>query len=459
MAWLVARFLVRHVMLRYEDSDPDAITLLAFSPSRWQQDLSAIARTGHARIYEIEADAVFRINGWFDLGPSSKSLDYFLEGGSDELKRREQQVRFVAKVMQYLIRKLDLDCAASCAMHYVREIPWMIATQRAGIPFIAVHKEFTVIDQRHLPDRIENWLARKFRFCGTHLCVTNETAKTLFSKSGVCEPENMTVTGLLRADNIVGSDSSYSNSPDSERPCVTLFSFGHLTGQFTEAEAPLDEQRSHYFAKWDHVGFVDLFRQTHVAFARMAIERPDVQFKIKPKNVEDWWIREIENVLVQDLGCGLNEIENCFVVDEPAPELIRNSHATICLNSTVVLESRVLGANTILPLFAEATDKYADRIYFDTFLDLFAVARSPDELADFVDRALRGERIVADLPERQRALCQQYLGNSDGLSSARVIDVIQDIKGRFALLPDGRCRSAGFSGASPPLASEQKIEI
>ncbi len=431
MAWFVGVLLARKIRGLHTCDTPGSLTLLVLHPSRWGQDLDAIANIDAATILTIDEPVIFRINDWFELGPSSRSRDYFKEGCPIELKRRVQLERYATKVMDVFRRRHGLDCVLTCAIHYVREIGWMVGAQRAGLPFVTVHKEHTLIDSRHVPFWTEHWRNHQFKYLGTHICVNNQTVVRLFSEANIAEPERMTVTGLMRADNILSQSAPRASISDSERPVVTLFSFGHLTGHFTDEEVPPENIRSHYFSRDDAAGFVELFRQTHVTFVEYALSRPDVEFKIKPKNVEDWWIREIDQVVRDELGRPLDSIENCNVVATPAPELIRESLATIALNSTVVLESRILGANTILPLFAEAAGRYADRVYYDDFLDLFAVARSCDELTELLGRALKGERIVQDDAERLREICEQYIGNSDGKSAERVLQTVRTVTERF----------------------------
>ena len=120
---------------------------------------------------------------------------------------------------------------------------------------------------------------------------------------------------------------------------------------------------------------------------------PNAQFLIKPKNVERWWIEKIEQAVEQGLGVPLSSIPNCRVVADAAPDLIRRSVAAIGLNSTVVLETVALDRDLIMPVFAEAAGKYADKVYFPQFRDVFSVANSRAELSTMLERVLRGERL------------------------------------------------------------------
>ena len=119
---------------------------------------------------------------------------------------------------------------------------------------------------------------------------------------------------------------------------------------------------------------------------KSARANPQAQFLIKPKNVERWWIEKIEQAVEQGLGVPLSAIPNCRIVADQAPDLIRRSVAAIGLNSTVVLETAALDRDLIMPVFAEAAGKYADKVYFPHFRDVFSVASSRAELSEMLTR-------------------------------------------------------------------------
>jgi hypothetical protein len=428
LAWISAIIVIRNTRFIHRATTTDKIVVLTFDSDRWRQDLTALARYGNLDIHAIDDAAIGRINGWFGSEGSVENIEYFNEKRPAFLTKRKKHAAFATAVMQYVKSWLGIECACTCAIHYVRDFPWMIASQDVGVPFVVIHKEFTVIDTRHASAMKERWEPRNFKFLGSHLCVTNKIAYDLFNNLGVAPENNITRTGLLRSDNLFNKSTRYLNKSPKERTAITLFSFGHTTGPFDLSD---NDMRSHYFSKWDHVGFVKLFRDVHVSFAQLAIKNPEVTFNIKPKNVEPWWINEIEDVIVEHLNLSLADIPNCNIVDRPAPELISISNASIVLNSTVVLESRMLGKNTIIPLFAEASGEYADHIYFDEFLDLFAVADSREMFVELIERAIGGEELVANHPERLGALCDKYLGNDDGAVAERVINVFRQEIAKF----------------------------
>ena len=423
--WLLGR----RLRLLYDSDAPDALTVLVFSELRWRQDLTALARAGGLRLYGIDHSLQRRISSLFAVPGKTLHTDYFSETDSEVLRMRTLQARFVARLVPALHRRMAFDCAITPTVHYREEHPWAEGFDKAGLPFVALHKEFTVLDERHLPERIQRFRGRRQRFLGSHVCVTNSMARRLFIESGVFPGDRISTVGLLRMDNLLSRDRTPVDRPtrpaERDRSVVTLFSFGHISGGITATQ-----WRSHYFSMHDEIGFVELFRNVHVAFAELALRHPEVTFKIKPKNVEDWWICEIEAVVEQALGRSLDQIPNCSIVAEPAPALIAQSCATIGFNSTVLLESVAMGCNTIMPVFEEAIDAYPHNVYFPDFRDVFAIAGSKAEYMALIERAIAGETLNHAPDARRAALFRYYLGYDDGRTAERAAAVLHDIAAR-----------------------------
>ncbi len=419
--WLLAR----RLRLLHDSADPDALNVLVFSEFRWVQDLNALARVGSLRLFAIDGALMARINALFLPPGKTPRFYYYLEDDPEILRLREAQVSFLEKVIRSLLRRKSLDCAATPSAHYRQEQTWAAACDASGLPFVALHKEYTVLDDRQVAERARIYRDSRESYRGTHLCVVNQTAKRLLAEGGVCPEDRMTVVGVLRMDNILGPDSRYRVPSKQDPKIVTLFSFGHFSGGLAT-----ENRRSQLFSRDDDFGFVEMFRDVHTAFAEAALRHPDVQFKIKPKFVTDWWNREIDQVVRQNLGIEFSEITNCEIVDAPAPELIAEATATIGFNSTVVLESRVLGRSTIIPNFAEATGAWTRYVYFKDFHDLFALASSKADLGAKIDRAIAGDSLNGGTPERLSELCRYYFGSDDGRTAARVVGILRDVAAR-----------------------------
>lgn len=421
MAIVFAYMMKRRLALLSDSNDPKALTVLAFDPDRWMQDLLALTKVANIRIYAVPFSVSTRIhNLFFGSEPMPGTTDYFRITDSVTLAKRRAQTRYATAVLRYLKHWLKIDCAANPAIHYIVDFPWMSGGDDAGVPFVTAHKEFTVLDDRQVRERIGLWKDRRFKFLGTRLAVTNAIAEKLFTEANVAPESKVTRSGLLRFDHLLRAPAP---TPSREPVTVTLFSFGHLTGPFDSKAEP----HGHYFTRHDDDGFVDLFNDTHVVFAEMARANPDAQFLIKPKNVERWWIEKIEQAVERGLGVPLSSITNCRIVSEQAQDLIRRSVAAIGLNSTVVLETVALDRDLIMPIFAEAAGKYADKVYFPHFRDVFSVATSRSELSSMISGVLNGKRLKVPAPERLQALLDEYVGNHDGRSAERLAAILHDV--------------------------------
>ena len=417
--WLLGR----RLSILHESDAADALNVLVFSDLRWRQDLEALARAGGLRLYVIDSALQRRINALFAVPGKAIHEEYFCESDPEILRLREAHGHFVARLVPALRRKVPLDCAVTPTVHYRQEHPWAEGFDRAGLPFVALHKEFTVLDEGQVPERVVRFRARKQTFLGSHACVANPVAKRLFVEAGVFAEEKISVIGLLRMDNLLRDTEGAKAARRQHQPrVVTLFSFGHISGGFSPTT-----WRSMYFSQNDDEGFVQLFKDVHVGFAELALRHPDVEFKIKPKNVEPWWFKEIEAVVEEALDRPLESIANCRIVADPAPDLMAESCATIGFNSTVLLESLALGVETIMPVFAEAAEVYSQYVYFPDFRDVFTIARSKDDLIALVDKAIAGEPLEKGPPERVSELLQTYLGYDDGHTAERAIQVLRAV--------------------------------
>ena len=289
------------------------------------------------------------------------------------------------------------------------------------MPFVTAHKEFTVLDDRQVRERIDRWKNRyRFKFLGTRLAVTNAIAEKLFTEAKVAPASKCHARGLLRFDNLLRAP-----APAAPRDpvTVTLFSFGHLTGPFNSKAEP----HGHYFTKHDDDGFVELFKDTHVAFAEIARANPHAQFLIKPKNVERWWIEKVEWAVEEGLGIPLSAIPNCRIVADQAPDLIRRSVAAIGLNSTVVLETVALDRDLIMPVFAEAAGKICRQGLFPAFPRCVFGGEFRAELSAMLERVLNGRAPQNARSRNACSLLDEYVGNHDGRSAERLAAVFHDV--------------------------------
>ena len=201
--WLIAR---RLTPLNPE-APSGALRVLVFSDFRWRQDLAALANTGCVSLFAIDRELMFAINAFFSLRGQEVHESYFLEEDPEQLALRAEHSAFISRLAPALKRHGGFGCAVTAAIHYRQEHPWAEGLDSGGLPFVALHKEFTVIDRRQLRERVARYLETRQRFLGSHVCVSNAVGRQLFSDGGVFPEERTTVTGLLRMDHLLGPTS------------------------------------------------------------------------------------------------------------------------------------------------------------------------------------------------------------------------------------------------------------
>ena len=417
LAFVLHRHIARNKLSGDEEKPQKRIIILSYE--RWSQDVEELLKIKGSCYFTIDDQFVAFLYTLFEQGSiQTGGKSYWTSTNPEELKARDRQARGIARIVFWLFKFGNYDAFLTCGFKYMREIPVATACVRLGIPFIAWHKEFTVLEPHMVQTRIEQAREYRFRFHGTHLACVNQVAKDVFSGSDIADKKKIYPVGLLRADSLIKGRAAIS---ERERRHVVFFSFGHLTGPF-----PAHPFRNYYFSRNDDFGFVELFRRSHGIFAELSLEYPDVDFLFKPKNFEPGWIDEITMVVEAHIGRPLDNVPNCRIVNEPAQSLMEGSLANICLNSTTVIESRLLKRNTILPVFAEAADKHQTEVCFRSFLDLFTVATSEDGFKQTLHRSLRGESFVQGDEVRLKELLRLQLGNDDGYAAKRLSQLISN---------------------------------
>ena len=129
-----------------------------------------------------------------------------------------------------------------------------------------------------------------------------------------------------------GPDDSFgvSCAAQRKRPLVTYFSFALGLG--------LDDRGVDPFPKDPRLGWYDLFCGSHLAFAQLALRRPDVDFVIKTKWLGQW-TKLIEQVL-QDGDVELDKLHNLNIQSSgDAHSLIFESLVVCSFASTTILEA------------------------------------------------------------------------------------------------------------------------
>ena len=378
--------------------------LFILSSFRWKKDLEVLEDSSEFNLIDFKQSELSLINNFYQFSSSNIKV--------------KRNFKIFVKIFSKLFR---VSAFVSCSCLYRVEKKLLDISNDIGIPFIAYHKEFTVLNSHFLKTRINN-LRKRPSFNGSHILCINKKAKRLLLSSKIAKPQQISVVGLIRADKLI---ENFKKKEKREKK-VVLFSFGHFTGPFLNPKHLNFKSIDHYFCPLNKNGFVKLFDSVHITFFKMSKMYPDIEFLIKTKNQNENWKKRIEQLAIYT-GKELKDLKNCRIVNYEAQTLMNGSLANIVFNSTTVIESLLSRSNTIFPIYHEAKEEFSREIYFKNHLNLFSLAESEEKLEDLISKSIKGKELKKINFSDISSLCNEQLGNSDGKSAKRFFASIREI--------------------------------
>ena len=398
-----------------DNKHSDSFGVLVLHSFRWTLDLNVLKRSPKLRLIYLPPAKQQWLNNLImnpveELFKKDKTLHFQPEANPKAVKYKNKLNRYLVDFIKYIAEEYGFKCIITCNYRYIPDIEWAKASRLAGVPFIALHKE-CLRDELTEQHYLNLFKGRKLKYFGNKLVVHNEREKNLLVKANVYEERNIIVAGCLRIDDIIKECNHINNSEKT----VCLFSFRHFVqGIISETGTGFDDREGK--------GLIEAFAQTHVAIAELAIEYPDIVFIIKPKWLSSWE-EKIREVIRDGVGREIEDIKNLILtVDIDAQTLIKKSSVVIGVNSTTLLESRLLQRPTIIPMFAEAGGKYKGIIYFQKYSGSeFIFSKSKEEFKEQIVSAVRSENHWPPSHE----LIDEYLGFHDGKTLERIVSILE----------------------------------
>jgi hypothetical protein len=406
-----------------EATTPNPIRLLVLNEERYRADLEVLAGRSDVELYSLPSRVQHLVNAiWLSeaRGISMADPDAYLHNRNPIIQRVRRRLHvFLTRLIGLLAKRHGFDGITSCTFYYRQDREWESAGHEIGVPFFALHKENMKDPVTHKVT-IERYKCKGFRFRGDRLFLVNRLEKDVILKAGCAAEDRIAVVGALRMDTLYRRTRKTEQQNVSDK--VVLFSTHHRLG-LLEIEGITG-----VFNHRRDAGFVRHFTMLHGSFAKLAIEMPDTEFVIKAKWLGVWYA-EIVTAIKEVAGVDPQSIPNLTITDStPAQDLIDSAMVVVGLNSTTLLEAKLARVPVIIPLFEEAEDKYfASNVYFQKYMDVFAVASSPEQLCDQLRRAIDGQPPhQEDIPD---SMVQDYLGYFDGEVADRVVRIMkQDIE-------------------------------
>jgi hypothetical protein len=319
---------------------------------------------------------------------------------------------------------LPVDVVVTGNFSYCAEREFAAALEKAGTPFIAIHKENV-----RPPNRVEYWKflykERRGPFSGRKVLVYNHIERDLQIACGIASPDKIVVTGMPRLDRIhrwrrenAGANGSIT------RPQVLFFAFARhekLTAIQRKPSANVEGNMEDMQGDWGKMSWTELGEGTHRAMVELAIRRPDIDVIVKTKGQR----RKKDDILIMLGSTGLELPPNLKTVTGGDPfNFLIESRAVVGFNTTGLLEAIAAGKPVIVPWFGEAQIASMRDNIIDLH-DAVHYARSPDELINLVCKHVdSSSAIPAELSETASNVLEYWVGNADCAAGNRVQEAL-----------------------------------
>lgn len=275
-------------------------------------------------------------------------------------------------------RTMQIDAVATANVDYWQDEAIKLACLRMGIPFLVLCRENYTIPWT-VPWMHDHLIKSRFQFDGAGLAVFSQATKDAFVPA-FRDPDDIWVTGAPRYDRWL-----------------------HMP--------PLDDAQKTYISlvTFNDPGYmaVDTFLETAEIFDRVARaeKHAGLTWLVKCKKRGD------RAEVLQRVGSS-EDSPLKFEYDTPLFELFPRSRVVIGYNSLALVEAMLTDAPVVVPCWGEAHAERKNLLldYNDPLTcRVVTFARSPEEFADLIQRAARGEKLKAGSREDRQALFRAHI--------------------------------------------------
>ena len=454
VAFLVGIYICLYLIKISKRKSNAKIKALVFSEKRWSQSLDILDKNKDIELYKIPDNIFNRINSLFRAKEyylslkrtrkrkyekriflKYKSDHYYVINDKDVLLERKKQRKFI-KVIGYILKKLlSIDCALTCSFYYNQEQEWAGGLTLAKISFITIHKEQSELDHYHLNGLLDNLEEINYKYQGDSIIVSNKRMEELFKKRNMFKNNKIIASGIMKYD--FKKIKKKKKKKKEKKKIITLFSFFHYLSNIKQSDTGFDryvEKNLNLFSDFNTNNkecFIKLFYNSHKVFILEALRNKNCIFYIKPRLYESWWIKRIKEIVKEVSGKNIDEINNLFITNKPAYDLINSSVNVIGFNSTVLIESVIQGCKPIIPIFDEAIGKHKKHVFFLKFLNLFSIASSEEKLSKLINFYLKKNNIKKVNLKNIRSFLNYYIYYTKPCSSSRTVQLIKKISYKY----------------------------
>lgn len=299
----------------------------------------------------------------FQMGwtPPAMQVQTFYQAyrGADRERALAKSRQYARSLIMYASRRKPIHAVLSANFDYWQDAGFKMACQELAIPFLVLSREHPVIPK--VCDMVVDWYRRaRYRFEGSAIAVAGpSTREVLIRAGGICDPDQIVMTGLPRFDAWLNVDSSRASD---QRALVTLLTF-------TEG----------YYAD-------DTFKEVLRVFCEAAQRHrhAGVQFLVKTKDMDDTLALRR---LVQAMKCS----EVVCTHERELFDVLPDSRLVINYNSLSLVEAAMANAPIVIPAWGECQDRGPQAMYSAEEPAVARVAKfayTPEQLGEAIAGSL-----------------------------------------------------------------------
>jgi hypothetical protein len=412
----VARYVARHVaQVAPTSGEPlrDAPGVLALNADKFRKDLQILADTRALRICVLDPAFQRQIVARFRLVDGNYQTHCTSAPDSLHKASRDRALQIWRRVLPGVLKRFGIDVVITAAVHYHTD--WEIGTvaEEIGARFIVLHRENSFVAAPAMQREVFERMRKAHPFTGRMIVMHNERARQSFIDSGYVTPNRIVSIGCLRMDEWV----RWCDKGHQIGASALLFSFSYASGLIGRRNYAIDEP----------LGFVELFRQTHVAFAELAQANPNREFVVKTKYGQS--DRKAILSVLKSSGIDPDTMPNYRItVSDDPHELIRQAAVVVAFQSTTMLEAALAARPVVVPFFAEAaSEDHEPYLRFRHAFDLFLIAHSAAEMKTIVQDRLSKPRLEGARMTDKRTLFENYVST-----------LSENVVQRYVAVLDGR---------------------
>ncbi len=387
----------------------------------YEDVLASLGASPDVRVYVANRVVVKSIAAAFL--PPELDDNFYVSDDPKTIQAKLDYGAFLTSMWPYLSRLMPIDAVVSANFGYYAERELAGAMEALGVPFLALHKE-NLKSPGRMDFFADLYRSRRGPFTGRRILVYNEFERIVQTTAEIIAPDSVTVCGMPRLDRVHSWRQNVANGAanDSGRKQVLFFSFTEKTGLpqirrksrsgFANLAEPMDDALAKL--SWE-----TLFRDSHQALYRLALERADIDVVIKTKPRP----RDYQPV-IELLGASAAWPKNLRLAYKGDPfKLMIAAHTVSGFNTTGLFEAITAGKPIVVPRFAEALDPAYEPFIVD-YETAASYANSGEDLTAKLQASLEQPVQGTELAAATKELLEKWTGNPDGKASERVTQAV-----------------------------------